>query len=190
MMVDPILEAVLTRRSCVRLTGPAPDHDDLVDLIQAAATAPDHGLIRPWRLIIVEGDDRQKLGEAMRDTAADLEQGQRAATRPLRAPLLLSIVFCPARDHPVVREWEQLAAVAGMVQTLQLLLHNRGWGTIWRTGSIVEAPPVRDHLGLTATEQLLGWLYIGTSPKGALIPVRKPVDVVSRISWPRSAARV
>ncbi|BEL05759.1 hypothetical protein Q0Z83_039500 [Actinoplanes sichuanensis] len=126
----------------------------------------------------------------MRDAAADPEQGDRAATRPLRAPLLLSIVFCPERDHPTVREWEQLAAVAGMAQTLQILLHSRGWGTIWRTGSIVEAPQVREYLELTATEQLLGWLYIGTSPTGAPIPVRKPVDVVSRISRPRHAARV
>ncbi|MET8952075.1 hypothetical protein [Streptomyces sp. NPDC004533] len=44
---NPVLEAVLTRRSAPRLTEPAPGRHDLERLIQAAATAPDHGRLRP-----------------------------------------------------------------------------------------------------------------------------------------------
>ena len=127
MTCDPVLDAVLTRRSTPRLTEPAPGRAELIELVQAAATAPDHGRIRPWRLIVLEGEDRALLGEALRDAAADQEQAPRAAMKPMRAPLLLSIVFCPDLDHPTVPEWEQLAAVVAMVQTLLLLLHSRGW---------------------------------------------------------------
>jgi len=33
---------------------------------------------------------------------------------------------------------------------------------MWRTGASVETPAVRAFLGLAPTEQLLGWLYVGT----------------------------
>jgi len=180
---DPVLEAVLSRRSATRLVEPAPDHKELVELIQAAATAPDHGRLRPWRLIAVEGSDRALLGEALREAAEQPEQARLAAGRPLRAPLLLSIVFCPEADHPKVREWEQLAAVAAMVQTFLLLLHTRGWGAIWRTGAVVEAPQVLKHLGVKEDERLLGWLYIGTPPESSTARARDLLDVSSRIVW-------
>jgi len=188
MTRDPVLEAVLTRRSVPRLTGPAPGRTELLELIQAAATAPDHGRIRPWRLIVLEGEDRALLGEALREAAPDHEQAHHAATKPMRAPLLLSIVFCPDLDHPTVPEWEQLAAVVAMVQTLLLLLHSRGWGAIWRTGTAVEAPQVHKHLGLNEDERLLGWLYIGARADGPPARAREPFDVDSRISWPRQTA--
>jgi nitroreductase len=188
MTRDPVLEAVLTRRSSTRLTEPAPGREELLDLVQAAATAPDHGRIRPWRLIALEGQDRALLGEALREATPDPEQARRAATKPLRAPLLLSIVFRPEPDHPTVPEWEQLAAVAAMVQTLLLLLHSGGWGAIWRTGPAVDAPQVLKHLGLEEDERLLGWLYVGTRPDGPAARAREPIDVHARISWPCQAA--
>lgn len=182
MTSDAVLDAVLSRRSVTKLTDPGPPRDELLELIQAAATAPDHGRIRPWRLIIVEGDDRYLLGEALREAAISPEQAHRASAKPLRAPTLLSIVFCPDHDHPTVPRWEQLAAAASMVQTLHLLLHSRRWGAIWRTGSVVEAPQVRKRLDLTDVEQLLGWLYIGTPAPIGPAHVRDHVDISAKVS--------
>ncbi|MET7949111.1 nitroreductase [Micromonospora sp. NPDC005324] len=184
MTRDLVLEAILTRRSATRLTEPAPGREELLELVQAAATAPDHGRLRPWRLIVVEGNDRVLLGEALRCSASDPAQARRAAAKPRRAPLLLSIVFRPEPNHPMVPEWEQLAAVVAMVQTLLLLLHARGWGAIWRTGPVIEQPPVLEYLGLRQDERLLGWLYIGTRPDGPPAHPREPVDIQSRISCP------
>ncbi|MEV7242712.1 nitroreductase family protein [Streptomyces sp. NPDC093248] len=101
---NPVLEAVLTRLSAPRLTEPAPGRHDLERLIQAAATAPDHGRLRPWKLVAVTGNERARLGDELAEAAASPEQARRAATKPLRAPLLLSIVHCPAPDHPKVPE--------------------------------------------------------------------------------------
>lgn len=180
---NPVLEAVLSRRSAARLTEPAPGRDDLERLVQAAATAPDHGRLRPWRLVPVSGDERARLGDALGEAAASPEQARRAAAKPLRAPLLLSIVHCPAPDHPKVPDWEQLAATTGMVTTLSLLLHSHGWGSIWRTGTAVQAPQVRKYLGLADGEQLLGWLYIGTCSTSGAAPERPPLDTTTKITW-------
>jgi nitroreductase len=184
MTRDPVLDVVLTRYSSMTLIAPPPGRDELIELVQAAATAPDHGRIRPWRLIVLEGEDRALLGDALREATLDPEHGHRAALKPMRAPLLLSIVFCPQLNHPKVPEWEQLAAVVAMVQTLLLLLHSRGWGTIWRTGPAVEATQVIKRLGLDEDERLLGWLYIGTRPDGPPARAHELPDISSRISWP------
>lgn len=181
--LNPVLEAVLSRRSAVRLTEPAPGRDDLERLVQAAATAPDHGRLRPWRLVPVTGDERTRLGDVLGESAASPEDARRVAAKPLRAPLLLSIVHCPVPDHPKVPEWEQLAATTGMVTTLSLLLHSYGWASIWRTGAAVQAPQIRKYLGLTRREQLLGWLYVGTRQYDDTSPERSSCDVLARISW-------
>ncbi|ORT58563.1 nitroreductase [Streptomyces sp. CB03238] len=176
-----VMEAVLTRRSVTRLDGPAPDDDEMLELVQAASTAPDHGLLRPWRLVMIRGEGRQRLGEALGRAAADPAQAERAAAKPLRAPLLVSIVFCPRPEHPKVPEWEQLAATVSMTHTLHLLLHSRGWGAIWRTGSAIDSPWVRECIGVETTERLLGWLYVGTPQSAPPAPARRPVDVRAKV---------
>lgn len=76
-----------------------------------------------------------------------------------------------------------------MVTTLSLLLHSRGWGSIWRTGPATEAPQVRKYLDLDDGEQLLGWLYIGT-PKRPGTGLERPVlDPRTKISWAYAPTR-
>ncbi|MEU6450591.1 nitroreductase [Streptomyces sp. NPDC046979] len=179
---NPVLDAVLTRRSAARLTEPAPGAADLERLVQAAATAPDHGRLRPWRLVAVGGEERARLGDALAEAADTPEQARHAAAKPLRAPLLLTIVHRPVPDHPKVPEWEQLVATTGMVTTLSLLLHSHGFASIWRTGPAVQAPLVRKHLGVDGDEQLLGWLYVGTRIASD-VAARRPPDTPARITW-------
>ncbi|MGY0057746.1 nitroreductase family protein [Streptomyces sp. LZ34] len=155
-----VVTAVLTRRSHRLLTVPAPSEEEFLYLLRVAATSPDHGHLRPWRWITIRGAARRRLGESF---AGELpgRQRERSVQKALRAPLLATLVFCPRTGHRVPR-WEQLAATSAMTQTLILLLHSRGFGSIWRTGQAVQNPAVRTMLGLSATEELLGWLYVGT----------------------------
>ncbi|MFJ9772639.1 nitroreductase [Kitasatospora sp. NPDC101157] len=163
------MEAVLGRRSRPRLTEPAPDDAELLDLVGAALTAPDHARLAPWRLVTLRGEDREALGARFAaSTGGDRAARDRAAGKPLRAPLLVTVVFCP-KDHAKVPEWEQLASAAAAVHTLLLLLHGNGWGAIWRTGHLTEDRAVRRLLGVEDGERLLGWLYVGT-PAGTVPP--------------------
>lgn len=175
-----LTEAVRGRRSATRLTAPAPSDDEICALLTDAASGPDHGLLRPWRVVLIRGAARETLGAAFAaGLPADDEAGRaRAAAKPLRAPLLVSTVFTP-KDAPKVPAWEQLAAAVGVVHNLALLLHERGWGAMWRTGEPSRSQSVRSLLGVAAEEQLLGWLYIGT-PVPVRPPPRPEVDVRGR----------
>ncbi|MET7766697.1 nitroreductase [Streptomyces sp. NPDC005336] len=169
-----VAQAVLTRHSATRLTGPGPTDEDLVQLVELAMTAPDHGRISPWRLVSVRGHARRLLGESMVEAMDAGVARERTIAKALRAPLLVSIVFCP-EDHPKVPEWEQLAATACAVQTLILLIHERDWGCIWRTGAVVDSAEVRKTLGVVDGEQLLGWLYVGTPDRRGTTVAPRPL---------------
>ena len=172
--------AIVTRRSERRLVDPAPTDDEFAELLRMAAMAPDHGLLRPWRWILVRDDARRALGESfVAETGA--ERPELVAAKAFRAPLLATLVFRPHRRHRVP-EWEQMAATCGMSHALMLLLHSRGYGSIWRTGAFVDLADVRKLLGLRFDEQLLGWLYVGTPAADQAQRPRLPEDMSDRLS--------
>lgn len=176
-----VAQAVITRRSGARLLGPAPTDAELAELVSLAGTAPDHGRLSPWRLINLRGEARRALGEAMADSAEGGTPRERTVDKALRAPLLVTIVFRP-EDRPRIPRWEQLAATACAIQTLVLLLHDRGWSSSWRTGPATEYAEVRKVLDIGADEQCLGWLYVGTEEETGSSFVRRPIDGHSKFS--------
>lgn len=174
------MTAVLTRRSEHVLVEPAPVDAEFTYLLMGAANSPDHGRLRPWRWILLRGGAREELGIRLAADAPVDRRGQVAA-KTLRAPLLASLVFAPRSDHKVP-EWEQMAATSAVAQSLMLLLHSRGYGSIWRTGPGVESESVRSLLGLAESERLLGWLYVGTSASTEA-QVRRPLaDIGNRVT--------
>lgn len=158
-----LIDAVRRRRSTAPVTDAAPTDADLYEYLAIAAHSPDHASLRPWRLVSLRGSDRERLGAALVAGYGDTPgtpEAARTAAKAMRAPLLLSIITSPV-EHRKVPAWEQLAATAALVSTLQLVLFDAGWTAMWRSGPAVELPPVRQLIGLADTEQLLGWLYVG-----------------------------
>ncbi|MEU9116365.1 nitroreductase [Streptomyces sp. NPDC048483] len=175
-----VTTAMLTRRSEHVLLDPAPDDNEFTYLLKVAAAAPDHGLLRPWRWVLLRGGDRDALGACFAEEAGEDRRSQVIA-KIQRAPLLASLIFTPVREHKVP-SWEQLAATSGMAHALMLLLHSRGFGSIWRTGQLVHSPRARKLLDLGEGEELLGWLYIGTPDPAGTRKRRVLCDVSGRLT--------
>lgn len=154
-----VASAIANRRSTMRVSDEHPSDWELDELVKIAVSAPDHGYLRPWRLVLLRGSARLKLADALAESAPEKSFAQ-AESKVCRAPLLISVVLS-TRKHPKVPEWEQLAATVGMVTNLSLLLHVYGWAASWRTGRAVDAESVRKCLGLGRNEKSLGWLYVG-----------------------------
>lgn len=132
----------------------------------AAARVADHGALRPWRLLELRGPARTRLGAALAQASGQVgPEADKLAAKALRAPLVIAVV-ASRKVSDKVPAWEQDAAAAGVAHTLSLLLHGAGWGVMWRTGPYVRSLPVRRMHGLTETEELLGWLYVGGVPPG------------------------
>jgi nitroreductase len=179
------LDALLNRVSVPRLTTPAPDAAQRDLLFRAALRAPDHGQLRPWRFITVEGSAREQLAElwvaGLLATQPDAspEALTKARQSPLRAPLLV-LVIARVQEHGKIPAQEQLLAAGCAAHGLLLAAHAMGLGAVWRTGELAYSAQVAGGLGLAADEQLIAVIYLGT-PQGDLRSPAKldPQDYVS-----------
>src|SRR5690606_42110714 len=96
------LDLLLNRVSVTRLVEPAPSAEQLQLMFRAALRAPDHGQLRPWRFLTIEGQARDTLGEwfgeALRLRQPDASEGvlQKPGKLPPRAPTRVAKVACLA----------------------------------------------------------------------------------------------
>ena len=174
-----------TRHSVAKLSEPAPDRAALERMLAAALRAPDHGHIRPWRFLVIQGPARERLGELFvrallqRKPDASEEEQNKARQAPLRAPLLVTVI-ARLRPHPKVPEVEQLLSAGCAAHSIVLAAHALGFGAIWRTGDTSYDITVKSGLGLVEGEEIVGYIYLGTPASPPKLPAALPLaDYVS-----------
>lgn len=186
------LSALLSRASSQRLVDPPPRGSDREQIFRAALRAPDHGHLRPWHFLVVEGDARHRLGEALLRTMraarpdTDAQVLDKLAASPLRAPLVIVLVSRTV-GHPKIPQIEQLLSLACAVQNMQVAAHALGFGSIWRTGDVTYLDGLPAQLGLQENDRVAGFLYMGTQE----VPPREsaPLDPAAFfVSWPDAAS--
>ncbi|HLR17935.1 MAG TPA: nitroreductase [Alcanivoracaceae bacterium] len=181
------IEAIQQRVSIGVLGDPAPSEEQVEALLAAAVRAPDHGVLRPWRFLILTGKQREQLGNifvsALRQSNPDLseQEAERAACRPLRAPMLMVAVAEVEEGHriPVI---DQILATGAAVQNIMVAAHAMGIGAMWRTGDMAQNVHVKEALGFAAKDEIVGFLYLGT-PAGSIkrVPTLNPQDYVREL---------
>ena len=170
-------DAVMRRQSHSKVTADAPSRLELLPLVEAAATVADHSGMKPWRLIELRGDARLRLGEAFAEASgATGKDAEKVGSKPLRASLLIAVVFTHKPSFKVPA-WEQEAVASGVAHMLSLLLDEAGWGVFWRSGILTRTEPVHRMHELAPNEQLLGWLYVGGLPDRTKSDKRKRLEV-------------
>lgn len=186
------IEALTTRASPASLTAPAPDAEALENMFRAAARAPDHGRLRPWRFIVIEGGAREALGNVLADALRAREPNiQEAAlvkerSKPLRAPLVV-VVAAKIHDHRGVPPVEQIIAAGAAAQNMLVAAHALGYGGFWRTGAAAYDERVKRALGLVAEDAIVGFVYLGTPlAPAALVPAPNVASYVTRWTGPEN----
>ena len=161
------IEALTTRASPAALVAPAPDAVTLQRILGAAMRAPDHGRLRPWRFIVVEGAARDAFGAVLADALLRREPAAGEATlakeraKPLRAPLIV-VVAAVLREHRGVPAIEQIVAAGAAAENILVAAHALGFGAFWRTGAPAYDETVKRALGLKPDDAIVGFLYLGT----------------------------
>lgn len=182
------LTALTSRVSIGRLVAPAPAGAVLDSLFRAALRAPDHGGLKPWRFLVVEGEARVRLGALMAEAAQadhpDIAEDklEKARKNPLRAPMLI-VAVANVVENPKVPAVEQILSVGAAVQNLMLAAHDQGYGAMWRTGDLAYSRRFMSGLGLADNERIVAFVYIGTPENAARVPQAPELaDHVRR--WP------
>jgi len=161
---------LLERRSVAvkRLGPPAPSEEEFQQILSAALAAPDHGALRPWRLVLCPGESRERLAELFVAAKLKIHPGAtevelaREREKALRPPVLLALIAAPKRGQTKVPEIEQIASAGAARQSILLAAHGLGYGAIMLSGSRCVAENVRDALEVKSGEHLLGFISIGT----------------------------
>ncbi|MGV8919949.1 MAG: nitroreductase family protein [Pseudomonas sp.] len=161
------LDALLNRVSVPRLIDPAPDAAQREVLFSAALRAPDHGQLRPFRFLTVEGTAREQMGELLvqalklSDPLAPQAVVDKARSGPLRAPLVV-VVIAKLQDHFKVPKQEQRITAGCAAHAVIMAAYAMGVGAVWRTGDLSYSAHVAKGLGLTVDEEVVAFLYLGT----------------------------
>jgi len=173
------IDALLSRVSVPKVSEPVLTEEELMTLLRAGLRACDHGRLKPYRFILLEGAARERLGEAMSDylhgdlidvSAAAIEA---AKTKALRAPTLLSVIFSP-KENDKIPESEQLVAAGCAAQMIVTAAHLMGLGAMWRTGNVAYSGEVSRVLQLEPEEQVVAMIYLGRP--AVVIPDPAPTD--------------
>lgn len=170
-----------------RLGEPGPDAEQVRQLFTAAAQAPDHGLILPWRFVQVSAFGRQRLGEAFvqalleRDPDATEQQRAEARAKADRAPFLALAVARPRGDaNPEIPASERLVSLGCALQNMLLMAHAQGFGAGLVSGQAMQSLALRTLFGLEAHEQAVCFIATGTVKTAKASRNRLSPDVFAR----------
>ncbi len=150
------------------LAEPAPDKEQLNEILKCAVSAPDHAQMRPWRFIVIEGEARAHLGKVFmmateqREPNISAEKLQSVSQKPLRSPMIITVVAKITKDHPKTPVVEQILSAGAAAQQISLGANALGFGAVWLTGPNTNDRMVKLALGVEADDEIVGFIYIGT----------------------------
>lgn len=157
-----------------RLAEPGPSVTELARILRAAAAAPDHGLLRPWRFVVVPDARRSDLAEVFalalidRDPGATLDQIEAARDKAHRSPLLMLVVARLAADEARIPSLERMVSVGCAVQNMLLMAHSLGLGSGLTSGQAMQSVRMRGLFKLAEGEEAVCFVNMGTVAKRKL----------------------
>lgn len=174
-LTELALALILSRQSVPpkRLHAPGPTPEQLQRLLEAAATAPDHHGLRPWRLVRIADTQRARLADLFEqgllehEPQADAARRARAREKAFRAPLLLLAVLRLVPADAAVPPVERVLCAGAALMALLLAAHGMGYGAMLTGGRTLHGARLAQAFGLCADEQALCFVSIGSgTPRG------------------------
>jgi nitroreductase len=165
------VNTLLSRASTGALGEPGPDDIALRRIFEAAVRAPDHGRLRPWHFYVIRGDARLKLSEMFvealkrREPEAAASAVEKERGKPLRSPVIVAAVAKILEGHKIP-PFEQTLSAAAAVMNILNAAHALGFGAKWVTGANCYDPEFRAAFGLGVSDQLIGFIHLGTPLEG------------------------
>lgn len=182
-----VMDFLLTRRSrpSKTLTAPAPSHDALRPILEAAARTPDHGKLEPWRFIVLEGAALTRLADLTRTLGATrsepVEKLDKAVHAFASATQIVAVIASPTPSDKVPQIEQHLSAGAVCLAMVNAALAS-GWGANWLTGWMaMDAEWLHAGLSLKQGEFVAGFIHLGTETSAP--PDRPRPDLSAITQW-------
>jgi nitroreductase len=169
--LDAFARALIGSRFSVspkRLHAPGPSAGQLQAIVEAAATAPDHRELRPWRLLRIGAAQRGALADLFeaalleRDPAAGAAERAEARAKAHRAPELLLAIVRLGPPHDDVVEHERYVSLGAALMAMLLAAHAMGFAGMLTAGRALRSVAFAQGLGLAPDERAVCFVSLGT----------------------------
>lgn len=180
-----VLRFLALRRSASAATlhEPAPSAEELQTLLRIAARVPDHGKLAPWRFVVLRGAGKAAFVAGLEAIARDRPDGARAGPKlfKIRIPPLTVAVVSRAQDGGEIPHWEQELSAGAVCTMLVAAAQAMGYGANWITDWYAYDERAKALLGLSAGEQVAGFIHIGTAAEAPQERVRPELDALTTV---------
>ena len=152
-----------------RLTEPGPDAAQLQMILRAAAAAPDHGELLPWRFVVIPPEARGRLADVFaaslleRDASATPEQVGEARAKAYRAPLLMLAVVRTGSLNGEIPPHERLLSAGCAIQNMLLMATALGFGSALTSGKALASRGLETLFSLEPGERAVCFVSLGTA---------------------------
>ncbi len=178
---NPVLDAIRSRKhmGALMLEAPGPDAAGLNAILEAAAAAPDHGKVLPFRLVTVPDQARPTFTElSMAAFKAAIPEADDFGLRKARGkaeqpPTIVVLIASLQPEHGKIGLPDQWLTVGCALQNLWLAAESLGFSCGISSGRLLETAEMRKAFHLSQHEQLVSVISIGT-PKERQPPREKP----------------
>jgi len=183
-LADTLIDVIAARQTVLpkRLFEPGPSPRQWQALLSAAAAAPDHDQLLPWRLVLIESEQRAALGELFaqalqeRDNQATQVELAQAREKALRSPCLVLLVVNAGKGDPAIDLLERVISAGCAVQNMLLLATAMDLGSALTSGKALKSRVFRQGLGLTETEHAICFISIGSVSQHKARKLRPQAD--------------
>ncbi|WP_201716317.1 nitroreductase family protein [Rossellomorea arthrocnemi] len=147
--------------------------ETVLEILNDAIWAPNHGLREPWRFIFVPTKEKEDFVEGLVKTfSPDMQENRR---NYFSQPAAFLIVVM--EEDPRQKQWEEnFGAVSSLIQNFQLLAWEQKLGVVWKTNPHIYDPKVRDLLNVKLGEKIVGFLHMGYFEKAPQVRPRTTAE--------------
>lgn len=187
--MDQVIKFLSSRRSVTakNMQPGAVNPEHLQQILTAGIRVPDHGALKPWKLVVLAGDTRRRLDEevilpafqaANPDAKPEVEAVEH--NRLQRADVVIAVLSSPV-DHPKIHEWEMHLSAGAVCTTLLYAAQSFGYAAQWLTEWYAYDDSMIAALGGdVGHDQIAGFIYIGEKVKAPMERTRpNPEHVIT-----------
>ena len=141
----------------------------------------DHGALNPWKLNVIQGDARKRIGAQifakqykLLNPDASNEDLLYEENRLERASIVIAVVCTPV-NHPKIPAWEMELSSGAVCSNLLIAAQSLGYAAQWLTEWYSYNEEVlKEFGGDPKTDKIAGFIYIGNKQKEP-VERRRPI---------------
>jgi nitroreductase len=173
-MSSDVIRFLQSRRSVVakKMVSTAPTDEQLQDILRCGLRVPDHSNVQPWRIVVFQGEARQKFShevvlpaaianaraknEELSDAMQELE-----VNRMQRGGVVIAVLSTPVIPHKIP-VWEQHLTAGAVCSHILIAAQSLDCAAQWITEWLAyDAAVIRALGGDPQHDQVAGFIHIG-----------------------------